>query len=104
MEVVAIDNVFVSHAFDQTALAAELPVQILYAVSQACLMVRSLEKRTDVDDLFADIGHHLMAYITVQLTQGLPHAFVRIQPPSAGVCHVISDEVAFERHDRTGPE
>ena len=57
-------------------------------------------KRTDVGDLFANIiGHHPMAYVIVQLAQGLPHASVCVQPPGARVCLVIPDKVAFEGHD-----
>jgi len=32
------DNVFVSHALNQATFAAELPMQILYTVGQACLV------------------------------------------------------------------
>jgi len=63
---VVTDNVFVPHALNQATLAAELLVQILYAVSQACLMRTPLEKRTNIDDLFANIiDHRFMTYIIV---------------------------------------
>lgn len=75
------DDMLLSHALDQATLTAELRVEV-------------------IGDLFANsIGRYLVEYLVVQLTQGLPHAFVRIQTLGARVCLVVPDEVAFKGHD-----
>lgn len=64
------------------------------------LMGNPPERRMDIGDLFANIiGHCFMAYIIIQLAQGLPYAFICIQPPGTRVRLVIPDEVAFEGHE-----